>query len=237
MDVQIVNRVGWDGAVRPPDANEIGWKDTVRMNPLEDIVVALRPYRQALPWDLPNSVRPLDVTSPVGATSAMMYTNVDPTNEPATVVNDMTNFGWEYVWHCHILGHEENDMMRAMALAVPPRAPTTPVATLTSVSTSRPQVTLAFTDNALNETAFTVLRSTSAAGPWTRVGTVPGAAGSGAALTFVDTSVSRRATYYYEVVANNVIGYTRSYAAPAVGYPNLSADAAPAGPSNAVTTQ
>ena len=24
----------------------------------------------------------------------------------------MTNFGWEYVWHCHILGHEENDMMR-----------------------------------------------------------------------------------------------------------------------------
>ena len=24
----------------------------------------------------------------------------------------MTNFGHEYVWHCHILGHEENDMMR-----------------------------------------------------------------------------------------------------------------------------
>ena len=28
----------------------------------------------------------------------------------------MTNFGWEYVWHCHILGHEENDMMRALVL-------------------------------------------------------------------------------------------------------------------------
>ena len=24
----------------------------------------------------------------------------------------MTNFGHEYVWHCHILSHEENDMMR-----------------------------------------------------------------------------------------------------------------------------
>jgi len=26
----------------------------------------------------------------------------------------MANFGWEYVWHCHILSHEENDMMRAV---------------------------------------------------------------------------------------------------------------------------
>ena len=26
----------------------------------------------------------------------------------------MTNFGDEYVWHCHILGHEENDMMRSL---------------------------------------------------------------------------------------------------------------------------
>ena len=34
FNVQIVNRVGWDGAVRPPDANEIGWKETVRMHPL-----------------------------------------------------------------------------------------------------------------------------------------------------------------------------------------------------------
>jgi len=41
----------------------------------------------------------------------------------------MTNFGWEYVWHCHILGHEENDMMRAMVLAVPPVVPTIASAT------------------------------------------------------------------------------------------------------------
>ena len=28
------------------------------------------------------------------------------------VTNQLTNFGHEYVWHCHILSHEENDMMR-----------------------------------------------------------------------------------------------------------------------------
>jgi hypothetical protein len=27
------------------------------------------------------------------------------------------------VWHCHILGHEEMDMMRAQVMAVPPQAP------------------------------------------------------------------------------------------------------------------
>ncbi len=46
FNVQVINRIGWDGAVKPPDANELGWKDTVRMNPLEDIVVALQPVSQ-----------------------------------------------------------------------------------------------------------------------------------------------------------------------------------------------
>ena len=36
FNVQLINRVGWDGIVKPPDANELGWKETVRMNPLED---------------------------------------------------------------------------------------------------------------------------------------------------------------------------------------------------------
>ena len=49
FNVQVINRVGWDGAIKPPDANELGWKDTVRMNPLEDIIVALRPMKQNLP--------------------------------------------------------------------------------------------------------------------------------------------------------------------------------------------
>ena len=40
------------------------------------------------------------------------------------ILNHYVNFGWEYVWHCHILSHEEMDMMHSLVFAVPPRAPT-----------------------------------------------------------------------------------------------------------------
>ena len=53
--VQLVNRVGWDGAMYPPDANELGWKDTVKMHPLSDTIVALRPMTMTnLPFKVPN---------------------------------------------------------------------------------------------------------------------------------------------------------------------------------------
>ena len=52
MNVQLINRVGWDGAIRPPDANELGWKEVVKMNPLEDAIVALVPKAQTLPAQL-----------------------------------------------------------------------------------------------------------------------------------------------------------------------------------------
>ena len=45
FNVQLINRVAWDNAVIPPDPNELGWKETVRVNPLEDTIVALRPVR------------------------------------------------------------------------------------------------------------------------------------------------------------------------------------------------
>ena len=47
-----------------------------------------------------------------------------------TVTNQLANFGWEYVWHCHLLGHEENDMMRALAIAAPPEKPSDLLVTL-----------------------------------------------------------------------------------------------------------
>jgi hypothetical protein len=34
------------------------------------------------------------------------------------------NLGWEYVWHCHLLGHEENDMMRPVDFQGSPETPT-----------------------------------------------------------------------------------------------------------------
>jgi FtsP/CotA-like multicopper oxidase with cupredoxin domain len=116
FNVQVINRVGWDGAVTPPDANELGWKETVRMNPLEDIVVALKPEIPPYPagWGvLPNSTRLLDPTKPLNAT----WQSFDPsTGATVTVTNVLTDYQNEYVWHCHLLGHEENDMMRPIAV-------------------------------------------------------------------------------------------------------------------------
>ena len=66
FDVQVLNRVAWDGAMRLPDPNELGWKDTVRMNPLEDTIVAVRSALPDVPFALPNSVRPLNPTTPPG---------------------------------------------------------------------------------------------------------------------------------------------------------------------------
>lgn len=34
----------------------------------------------------------------------------DPLGEPVNqVTNHYVNYGWEYVYHCHILAHEEMD--------------------------------------------------------------------------------------------------------------------------------
>jgi hypothetical protein len=102
FNVQVINRVGWDGTIRPPEENELAWKDTVRMNPLEDIFFATKPIKPIVPFAMPDSIRPLDVTQPLGTTT--QFTGVDPyTNAPITVTNQMTNFGWEYVWHLRSL--------------------------------------------------------------------------------------------------------------------------------------
>jgi hypothetical protein len=192
------------------------------MNPLEDVIVALRPAKMNVPFRVPNSMRTLDVTMMQDMTSATMFTNVDPANQPAVVTNALVNFGWEYVWHCHLLGHEENDMMRPMILAVSPDSPSQ----LAAVA-SKGTVTLTWTNNAYNQTGFTVQRALSASGPWTNVATIASSAAAGATLSYVDRSVTSGTTYYYRAMANNVVGYTMSYAPPAVGYPHTSADSAP----------
>ena len=48
--------------------------------------------------------------------------------------------------------------------------------------------------------------------------------GKGATVTYTDSTVAKGSTYYYRVVANNLVGYTKAYAAPAAGYPYVSAD-------------
>ncbi len=155
FNVEVINRVGWDGAVKPPDPFELGWKDTVRMNPLEDVIVALTPIIPVnLPFQVPNSIRAMDVTQRLGST--MGFFGVDPAGNPSAVVNSLVNFGWEYVWHCHILGHEENDMMRPMAVVVPPDAPTN----LTVTPAAGPINILSWGNLASNATSYTIQRAT-----------------------------------------------------------------------------
>ena len=204
FNVQVINRVGWDGSLRPPDANEMGWKDTVRMNPLEDIIVALQPMTPQLPWPIPNSVRLNDVTG-----MGTMFTNLNPfSNNGANTADGPTNFGWEYVWHCHILGHEENDMMRPIMWQVPPPAPSNLLAAMDTVNGG---IKLTWTDNSASETGFTVERDIDPAfptpvliqvGPSGTLNAVNEGTDWGATITTNDSaSLVSGTTYYYRVQA------------------------------------
>jgi len=81
------------GAFLPPDDNEHGFKETVRMNPGEVTRVVMK-------FDLPPD--------PV--------VNVLGRNKRIPVPTSPRTGGYEYVWHCHILEHEEHDMMRPLVV-------------------------------------------------------------------------------------------------------------------------
>ena len=154
VNVQVINRVGWDGTIRPPEANEVGWKETLRMNPLEDVYVAVKAKRPVTPFGLPRSARLLDPSQEVDST--LGFTNIDPITGQAPLYqerlvngvttkvstngiysNQLADFDNEYVWHCHILGHEEQDFMRPFIfhpLVLTPDAPAAVTVSGTTVS-------------------------------------------------------------------------------------------------------
>ncbi len=220
--VQLVNRVGWDGAMYPPDANELGWKDTVKMHPLSDTIVALRPMTMTnLPFKVPNSHRLLMPNLAPNALVAMDQFNLDPMSGNASdVSNKSINFGWEYLWHCHILGHEENDMMRTISAAQPPEAPS-----MTTATGQGTNVTVNWTDNSIISNWVTIQRSnTSNFTPGTMTSfnvltesLINPSTGkvfskkecdlqSGCLLSYIDTSAPADASVYYRVMANNTVG-------------------------------
>jgi len=245
-DVQLINRVGWDGIIRKPHPTELGWKDTVRVSPLEDTIVALRPIVPNLPaaWNgLPNSIRLLDPSMPEGMylhganttqreAMGLPLMAFNPDGEPVDIVNHYVNFGWEYVFHCHILSHEEMDMMHAQAVGVAPVAPTGLTWAPTGSGNNRRNV-LTWTDNSKNETAFVIERSSSPSGPWSTLVTVPSdrlTVGPGTGSRSYTDLVGRN-TYYYQVYAINVVGDTWDYSNPAFneippggGWPTLTLD-------------
>ena len=98
VNVQVIGRAPFDnstpgqvtftptGPWQEPDPNYKGWKETVRMNPGEVTRVIMKFDLPKVPFAIPGSPRP------------------------------GMEGGHEYVWHCHILEHEEHDMMRALVI-------------------------------------------------------------------------------------------------------------------------
>lgn len=216
FNAQLINRVAWDGAMIPPDPNELGWKETFRVNPLEHTIIAFRPFIPQAPFKVPNSVRLIDPTMPEGhEIMGPLGGFKDPLGNPVTVMNHMVNFGWEYVYHCHLLAHEEMDMMHAVGFAVPPEAPTN----LAAVSSGN-VATLNWTDNSLSETGFTVQR---AANDTFTTGLVSFKLGADV-VAYVDNTISSDQKYYYRVFATNVVGDAELYAA--ASFPTITVDSA-----------
>ena len=79
------------GAPTPPDPEEVGWQDTARAMPGEVLRILVR----FNPTDTP-------VINNVSLKGVNLYP-FDPTAKP------------HYVWHCHIVDHEDNDMMRQIS--------------------------------------------------------------------------------------------------------------------------
>jgi hypothetical protein len=158
----------------------------------------------------------------------------NPDGEPVDIVNHFVNFGWEYVYHCHILSHEEMDMMHAQVVGVAPAAPTDLTWALTGKGNSTANA-LTWTDTSKNETAFVIERSISLDGPWSILATVPSDplnVGPGlGARTYNDVIGNSKETYFYQVYAINVVGDTWDYSNPAFneippggGWPTLTLD-------------
>ena len=217
FSVQLLNRVGWDGAIYPPEANEIGWKEVLRMNPLSDVIVALRPKTLTLPFKLGNSHHIADTTQAVN--SIVNQPNLDPTTGNASnVTNQVINYGWEYVWHCHILGHEENDFMRAIAVAQVPEDPSA----LVVAPQANGDNLVSWTDNSVVSNWVTIQRSTDPAFPAASTSTFHvlnpvGTGGynaygecaqqAGCLRNYTDPKAGiPTGTSYYQVIANSTVG-------------------------------
>jgi spore coat protein A, manganese oxidase len=101
VNVQVINRQLFDlndptfstlaGPIMPPSPNELGWKETVPMYPGTVTRVIMK-------FDMSQC-------QIVGRNGRTIRTPRSPRTG-----------GAEYVWHCHILEHEEHDMMHALVV-------------------------------------------------------------------------------------------------------------------------
>ncbi len=99
------------------------------------------------------------------------------------------------MWHCHILGHEENDMMRDQVFQVPPQTPTN-----LAVAGLLTGGNVTFTDQSLSETGFTVERALDAAFTQSVTDlTLPAQPGYNTQVTYLDNTATPGRLYYYRV--------------------------------------
>jgi FtsP/CotA-like multicopper oxidase with cupredoxin domain len=221
-NLQVVNRVDATNTMLPPAPDELGWRESIRTNPFTDVVLAVTPRSQKLPFPLPRSVRLLDPTTPAGSTANYIQPAPVPgLPNPAGGSNLMTDFGFEYVWHCHLLSHEENDMMRTIVFEVPTAIPA--AATLApAANTPSGAVNLSWTYNSGNESGFKVQRCQGPPCTPVTIATV-----NLNLPTYLDTTVAPGVNYRYQVVVFNSIGD-----APASNFVDTGVLPTPATPAN-----
>ncbi|MEU1605088.1 hypothetical protein [Micromonospora matsumotoense] len=203
-DVQVVHRIGGDGTVRAPDGGELGWKQTVRVNPAEELVVALRPEVPPLPFKVADSRRLLDPTRPAGV--RLDAAPVSPWDgRPATVVNQQVNLGWEFRWSSAAAGLRDLGMSRPLVLRVSPRAPTGLTATpVPGSATALPAIALAWTGNGSRPAATShLLQRATDADFGTGLTTITVA---GTATRYTDATITPGVTYHYRIRAENAAG-------------------------------
>ena len=241
FNAQLINRIGQDNWMVDAEPSEYGWKDTFRVNPLEVTFLAMRPVLPTaaqVPFEVPDNIRLIDPTLPEGASlleppPAGWF---DPAGNPITsMINHFVNFGWEYVWHCHILAHEEMDMMHSLVAAVGPRAPTGPptaplgLVAVVGGSANNPNVALTWQDNSSYEAQFRIQRATNAAftSGLTTFTYVNPSVVTPNTVTYTDGTVANNTLYWYRVIAvGSPVGDTWAYPGSA-GFPTMTAVSTP----------
>ncbi len=224
-EVQLLNRIGWDGTVKAPAATEVGWRDSIRVNPLENTLIAVRAKKLNLPFGLPQSFRAPDPSKVPGVVVAGAVT-------PA--VNVPQSYDNEFTWNSQILSHSEDDYIRPVVFTPTVTVPGKPVLTAngTLLTWTDPTPAASAKGNAKNELAFDITRAplvlnaaTWAYAPGTYAALITVPANS---IQYVDTTAVAGTYYSYIVSARNVAGTTASTAA------NSSATLAVPGPTNLV---
>ncbi len=121
----------------------------------------------------------------------------------------LANFGHEYVWHCHLLGHEENDMMRPLSMAAAPPAPSN-----LKADRRNGNVVLTWTNNA-TATKYTGVTIQRARDINFTTGVLTFNLGN--VSTYTDKAFSSVGAYYYRVGATDTVG------SGVTGYPSVTA--------------